>query len=569
MAVGFKHLPTIRHLQHSLSAILAPRGSMLGELIPPVSEPVTETGNYMHKSILAPVCDPIPAAQYVRMSDDGQQYSIENQESANQAYAVQHGFVIVRTYVDAGKSGVLLKHRAGLQELLHDVTSNKVAYQVILVFDVSRWGRFANPDEAAHYEFLCADAGIPIHYCAEPFANDGTLSSSLAKALKRTMAWEFSRELGVKVYSGQRRIAQMGFRVGGSDLYGLRRMVVSADGRQKHTLKYGEWKSIQTDRVILVPGLKKEVKCVRRIFAMAVDGKKPWEIAEQFNVVGIKYSHGRQWTRQAVWRILRNPEYAGYSVWGRSTRHVNAPKKSYPRSEWVTKAGSFVPIVDDGTFQRAQQLIEKRRGLRTDKELLDHLRRLLAKKGRLTAKIINSARGMCDWKTYSSHFGSLPKAYELVGYALSPEAKKASDHCVRMRALQRSVLTQIQELFPNNVRLIRPSGAFRQVIELAPQELWVSLLLCREFRSQGGRRRWMLSTSSKDRENIALVCPMDSGFGEILGYYVMPALRNTVGPYKRLSENDPWFLGGRKLSDLSEFYGVASELAARQMELRC
>lgn len=215
MAVGFKHLPTIRHLQHSLSAILAPRGSMLGELIPPVSEPVTETGNYMHKSILAPVCDPIPAAQYVRMSDDGQQYSIENQESANQAYAVQHGFVIVRTYVDAGKSGVLLKHRAGLQELLHDVTSNKVAYQVILVFDVSRWGRFANPDEAAHYEFLCADAGIPIHYCAEPFANDGTLSSSLAKALKRTMAWEFSRELGVKVYSGQRRIAQMGFRVGG------------------------------------------------------------------------------------------------------------------------------------------------------------------------------------------------------------------------------------------------------------------------------------------------------------------------------------------------------------------
>ena len=72
----------------------------------------------------------------------------------------------------------------------------------------------------------------------------------------------------------------------------------------------------------------------------------------------------------------------------------------------------------------------------------------------------------------------------------------------------------------------------------------------------------MLSTSSKERENISLVCPMDSGFGEVLAYYVMPALRNTVGPYKRLSENDPWFLWGRKLNDLSEFYRVATEFAA-------
>ena len=518
----------------------------------------------MLNSIPALVSDLIPAAQYVRMSDDGQQYSIENQESAIQAYAARHGFLVVKTYADAGKSGVLLKHRAGLQQLLHDVTSNKVPYKVILVFDVSRWGRFENPDEAAHYEFLCADAGIPIHYCAEQFTNDGTLSSSLAKALKRTMAWEFSRELGVKVYSGQRRLAMLGFRVGGGDLYGLRRMVISLDGREKHTLKYGEWKSIQTDRVILVPGLKKEVESVRRIFSMAVGGKKPWEIAERFNLLGIKYSQGRQWNRQAVWRILRNPEYAGYSVWGRTTKHVNAEKKTFPRSEWITKARSFVPVVGEATFQRAQDMIEKRKTmyLRTDNQLLDQLKRLLSKKGHLNAKIINRARGICDWKTYARRFGSLSKAYELVGYALPPLAKKASDHCIRMRALQKSVLIHIQELFPNDVRFIRTSGAFKKVIELGPQKLWISLFLCREFRSQGGRRRWMLSTSPKERENISLLCPMDSGFGTVLGYYLMPALGNTVGSYKRLSENDPWFLRGRKLNDLSELYRVATEFAA-------
>jgi DNA invertase Pin-like site-specific DNA recombinase len=45
----------------------------------------------------------IPAAQYVRMSDEGQQYSIENQKYAIQKWADDHGFEIVRTYADSGK----------------------------------------------------------------------------------------------------------------------------------------------------------------------------------------------------------------------------------------------------------------------------------------------------------------------------------------------------------------------------------------------------------------------------------------------------------------------------------
>ena len=49
------------------------------------------------------------------------------------------------------------------------LAKGKPGFNVILVYDISRWGRFTNADEAAHYEFLCADAGIPLHYCAELF----------------------------------------------------------------------------------------------------------------------------------------------------------------------------------------------------------------------------------------------------------------------------------------------------------------------------------------------------------------------------------------------------------------
>ncbi len=102
----------------------------------------------------------IPAAQYVRMSTEDQQYSIANQEVAIQIYAKSHDYVVVSTYADAGKSGVAIKHRQELQRLLHDVTSGQAQYKTILVYDVSRWGRFQDVDEAAHYEFLCKSAGV-------------------------------------------------------------------------------------------------------------------------------------------------------------------------------------------------------------------------------------------------------------------------------------------------------------------------------------------------------------------------------------------------------------------------
>jgi DNA invertase Pin-like site-specific DNA recombinase len=101
-----------------------------------------------------------PAAQYVRMSTEDQENSIANQKSAIQQYASQRGFDIVRTYEDAGKSGLLLKHRRGLQQLLGDVIGGSADYKAVLVIDCSRWGRFQNSDEAAYYECLCTNSGI-------------------------------------------------------------------------------------------------------------------------------------------------------------------------------------------------------------------------------------------------------------------------------------------------------------------------------------------------------------------------------------------------------------------------
>lgn len=98
----------------------------------------------------------VRAAEYVRMSTDHQRYSTENQADAIQAYAALRGMEIVRTYADEGKSGLRIKGRDALEQLIETVTTGKADFEAILVYDISRWGRFQDADESAYYEYICA-----------------------------------------------------------------------------------------------------------------------------------------------------------------------------------------------------------------------------------------------------------------------------------------------------------------------------------------------------------------------------------------------------------------------------
>jgi len=97
-------------------------------------------------------------SEYVRMSTEHQQYSTENQREIIRKYAEQRGMVIVRTYTDAGKSGLRIDGRDALKQLIHDVESGSADFAAILVYDVSRWGRFQDADESAYYEYICRRA---------------------------------------------------------------------------------------------------------------------------------------------------------------------------------------------------------------------------------------------------------------------------------------------------------------------------------------------------------------------------------------------------------------------------
>jgi len=126
------------------------------------------------------------AVQYVPVSTDTQANRIKE-------YAEAHGMEIVRTYADQGKSCPSVGGRASLKKLIADVEAGDADFNVILVYDVSRWGRFQEMDESTYYENICRRAGIQVAYCAEQFENDGPSNSTVLKSIKRAMAAEYSR----------------------------------------------------------------------------------------------------------------------------------------------------------------------------------------------------------------------------------------------------------------------------------------------------------------------------------------------------------------------------------------
>lgn len=472
---------------------------------------------------------PIPAAQYVRMSTDHQQYSILSQTAANQIYADGHGFTIVRSYEDPGRSGLSLKGRPGLARLIHDVISGEAQFKAILVYDVSRWGRFQDSDEAAHYEFVCKTAGAPVHYCAEMFANDGTLPSTIMKALKRAMAGEYSRELSVRVARAKRLAAEKGYRVGGSAGYGFRRMLLSPDGKPKRLLEKGEY--VDNARVVLVHGPAREVAVVREMYRRCIAKKGAMAIARELNRRHIKHP-GKQpsWRYEHIVEILTNPKYMGQAVLGRTICPLHTRAVTQARDKWTVKNGAFVPIVDAETFAAAQNALHDRTFYRSDEDLLTRLRAFLSREGILSEHMIETSRELPSVRTYIMRFGSMKRVYELIGYDYSghilthPKMRNRMwKSRIRRERLRRKFLRDLCKLFRREASVIRKGPIDRPVLCFR-DGLRISVLICPSTRTPLGYQRWRIPPLRAGQSQLTLLCLCNDANDAFQEFYLVPSV---------------------------------------------
>ena len=491
------------------------------------------------------------AAQYVRKSTDRQQYSIENQKQVIAEYALCHDIEIVRTYADAGRSGLQIEGRDALKQLIYDVQNGSADFKTILVYDVSRWGRFQDADESAYYEFICKAAGISVEYCAEQFENNGSVVATLLKGMKRAMAGEYSRELSVKITQAHRRYAQLGFHQGGSPNYGLRRVLVDESGEPKLSLRDGQEKSLHSDRVILVPGPANEVRIVRDIYRLYVDKRMSHKrIARLLNQRGLRNGRGNSWSNYNIREILGNEKYAGTFVYGRTSYKLLSDRIHLPREQWIRARGAIQPIIDGETFSAAQRLLDEPWAF-NDNELLDHLTAAWCASGYLSSLVINQAKCAPCATAYLERFGSIANAYRIIGYKTVHNYRYAGIADFLRRIHRETVCRLISDvekrggsvLFDEGSQCLKVNGTFIVSIVVIPYLI----------PKKGELPGWTLRFDCLPKGDVILVVRMKKLNEDVSDYHLFPFGWLPKPRFRFTDENISQFRPYR-LASLSRFF---------------
>ena len=303
-------------------------------------------------------------ALYERLSredDDaqGQSNSIATQKQLLADYAKSQGFTNIRHYTDDGISGTTFQ-RDAWQELITDVEAGKIAQ--ILCKDMSRLGRdhvqvglIIERLRRAEVRFIAVtnniDSAHPETLEFAPFVN--LLNEFYAKDISR------------KIMAAKRSNGRNGKYVSSICPYGYK----------KSETEKGVW---EVD--------PEAAEIVRRIFRMTIEGYGVTAIAGRLRKDKI-YSPGYymaqrgtganknknwadpyRWQNNMVDSIISRMEYKGCMVNLKTQKQSFKDKQSkkVPREEWLVFEGKHESIVDETTWQAANDIREKNRRNKAD-----------------------------------------------------------------------------------------------------------------------------------------------------------------------------------------------------------
>ncbi len=347
-------------------------------------------------------CQNNRAVGYVRRSTDRQEQSIGDQKKALEAYVAEHSLRLVKFYIDDAISGTSTLGRRAFQQMIKDAESPNHRFDIIVVYDVKRFGRVDN-DEAGYYRHILRTNGVEVRYVSENFNGDST--DDLLRPVKQWQARQESKDLSKVTIRGLLSKVDGGWWMGGTPPYGYDLRYENAEGKFLFILRFmpdgpkqlfdekgnlirtlarGESLNIsKRDQAKLTPGSSERVNVIKRIFRMyAEQGKGYRSLAYTLNNDGIPTARGPKWshiysgfwTDSTIRSILVNPIYAGDMVWNRRTdarfhriskgRAVDRESVHAARlvpndkTDWIVVRDAHPGLISRRLFEQARQRLE-------------------------------------------------------------------------------------------------------------------------------------------------------------------------------------------------------------------
>ena len=387
---------------------------------------------------------------------------------------------------------------------------------------MSRWGRFQDADESAYYEFICREAGIAVRYCAEEFANDGSITATIIKSIKRVMAAEYSRELSSRISLAKLNMARRGFSHG-SAVFGLRRMLLDEDGQPKGLLEYGQRKCLSSDRTTFVPGPEKEVETVRWVFAeFATPDVSISALTATLNAKGILNKNGRPWRVKGVRAMLSNEKYIGNNVFGKTSYRLRMRRLKHHPATWIRTERAFQPIIDEVLFQRVQEKLRDLKPRVTTFQLLSYLSAIWCRHGKLSTTILKDTNGCPATNSFKEHFGSMLEAFQAVGYR---RASCRAEFVSTRRSAAEAVTRELERLGHS----VQEIGDRKQAKLLVNNEITMFIANAHWlYRTLSGKPRWVLKRSIVHQSDLLMVVRPPEAASESFTYFLVPDLTSDV-----------------------------------------
>jgi hypothetical protein len=275
-------------------------------------------------------------------------------------------------------------------------------------------------------------------------------------------------------------------------------------------------------------------------------------IAQALNDEGQLTDLNRPWTRATVHQVLTNEKYIGNNVYNRVSYKLKEHRVRNPPEKWIRAEAAFDAIVPVEAFERAREIILERSRRLTDEDFLTRLRLLLEERGAVSGLIIDERPGMPSSSAYRYRFGSLLRAYELVGYRPARDYRFVEIN-KRLRALHPELTEELRQGLAGVGAHAEdtPDGLLR-----INRELSLSLAIARCRQTTGGAFRWRFGFDTSLVPDITIAVRMAAGNERPLDYFFFPAF-DLAGGGLRLAEENGLSIDAYRFDDLSELFELA------------
>lgn len=283
----------------------------------------------------------LKGALYLRSSKDRSDVSIDAQRHELLTLAKGRQIIVVSEFTDAVESGKD-DRRPGFQEMLAQLKNKDRSWNCLLALDTSRIAR--NQYIAHVFHFECEKRNIKIIYAKVPETGEGIdmVVRSIMQAFDQFHGL-MSKEKGL---AGMAENVRQGFRAGGSAPMGY-----DLEEFPTGAIRDGE----PVTKTKLKPNADSEkIATYLRLRAEGHTRIKAKEASSLLNVndttlIGIE------------WKALT---YAGHTVWGVSNERMASGgykegTKRKPRSEWVVKRDTHVPLISDEQAEKILLRLEQ------------------------------------------------------------------------------------------------------------------------------------------------------------------------------------------------------------------